>query len=119
MGELKKSKDIAQCIYKAISEKVDTEIKVLNVRDITTLADIFVIVAVPNSRLAVALSDEIEEKLAKEGYLCTSKEGYRGARWILLDCQGVMVHIFHQEEADFYQLDRLWSDGKVMDLTIK
>ena len=119
MKELEKSKKIAQCIYTAIHNKNESDIKVLNVMDITTLADVFIIATAPNSRLVAALADEVEQKLAEEGYMCTAKEGYNTARWILLDCQGVIVHIFHEEEAEFYKLDRLWSDGKVMDLDIK
>ena len=114
MKEFEQSKKIAQCIYTAIHNKNDSEIKVLDVMDITTIADIFVITTASNSRLVAALADEVEAKLAEEGYLCTAKEGHNTARWILLDCQGVMVHIFHKEEAEFYKLDRLWSDGKVM-----
>ena len=119
MKELEKSQKIAECIYKAIQSKNESEIKVLNVMDITTLADIFVIATAPNSRLVAALADEVEHKLAEAGYMCTAKEGYNTARWILLDCQGVIVHLFHEEEAEFYKLDKLWSDGKVMELDIK
>ena len=118
MEQLEKTKKIAECIYKAISSKTKTDIKVLDVSEISTLADIFIIATAANSRLVAALSDEIERKLDEEGYVCSLKEGYNTARWVLLDCQGVMVHIFHEEEAEFYKLDRLWNDGKVIDLDI-
>ena len=119
MNQLERSKKIAECIYLAMHHKNASDIKVLNVTDITTLADIFIIATASNSRLAAALSDEVEEKLKEQGYQCTNKEGYQTARWILLDCEGVMVHIFHEEEAAFYKLDRLWSDGKEINFNIK
>ena len=119
MNQFKRSKKIAEDIYLAMHEKGALDIKVLNVADITTLADIFIIATASNSRLVAALSDEVEGKLRDQGYQWTAKEGYQTARWILLDFEGVMVHIFHQEEADFYQLDRLWSDGEIIDFNIK
>lgn len=119
MKQIEKSKKIAECVYLAMHQKSASDIKVLDVMDITTLADIFIIATASNSRLAAALADEVEEKLKEEGYQCMAKEGYQTARWILLDCEGVMVHIFHEEEAAFYKLDRLWSDGKEINFNIK
>lgn len=119
MKEFNQSKEIATHIYEAIKSKTEEEIKVLNVTEITTIADIFVIVTANNTRAVAGLSDEIEEKLGKQGYIQVSKEGYNTARWILLDYNGVMVHIFHKEEAEFYNLDKLWSDGEIMDLDKK
>ncbi len=119
MKGFEKSKEIAKYVYDAIKIKTDQEIKVLNVTEITTIADIFVIVTAGNTRAVAGLADEIEEKLEAQDYKPIAKEGYNTARWILLDFNGVMVHIFHKEEAEFYNLDKLWSDGEVMDLNIK
>lgn len=119
MININHSKKAAEYIYKVINDKNITDIEVLEVGELTTLADIFMIVKVPNSRLAVALCDEIEQKLKLQGYEIMGKEGYNTARWILLDYQGVIVHIFHKDEAEFYRLDRLWKDAKTLEFNIK
>lgn len=119
MKEFEKSTEIAKYIYEAIKSKTEAEIKVLNVTEITTIADIFIIVTAGNTRAVAGLCDEIEEKLEIQGYRQVVKEGYNTARWILLDFNGVMVHIFHKEEAEFYNLDKLWIDGEIMNLEEK
>lgn len=119
MKEFERSNEIAQYAYEALKSKTDEPIKVLNVTEITTIADIFIIVTAGNTRAVAALADEVEDKLQEQGYMQIGKEGYNTARWILLDFNGVMVHIFHKEEAEFYNLDKLWIDGEVMDLEIK
>ena len=108
MKQFEKSNEIAKHVYDAIKSKSEEEIKVLNVTEITTIADIFVIITANNTRAVAALADEIEDKLEEQGYTQVGKEGYDTARWILLDFNGVMVHIFHKEEAEFYNLDKLW-----------
>lgn len=118
MKEFERSNEIAKHIYKAIKGKTEEDIKVLNVTDITTLADIFLIVTAQNTRAVAAIADEIEDKLKEEDYQLIGKEGYHTARWVLLDYNGVIVHIFHKEEAEFYNLDKLWNDGEIMDLSI-
>ncbi len=119
MEGFERSNKIAQSIYDVIKTKTEEEVKVLNVMEITTIADIFVIVTAGNTRAVAGLADEIEDKLAEQGHYQIAKEGYNTARWILLDFNGVMVHIFHKEEAEFYSLDKLWVDAEVMDLDKK
>lgn len=119
MKEFERSNKIAQIAYKAIKGISEEEVKVLDVTEITTIADIFIIVTANNTRAVAGLSDEIEEKLEEEGYHHIGKEGYREGRWILLDFNGVIVHLFHREEAEFYNLDKLWNDAEIMDLEEK
>ena len=119
MKEFKRSNEIAQHIYKAIKSRTEEEVKVLNVTEITTLADIFIIVTAQNTRAVSGLADEIEARLEEEGYEPIGKEGYNTARWLLLDFNGVIVHIFHKEEAEFYNLDKLWNDAIIMDIEKK
>lgn len=119
MVQTEHSIKVANEIYKAIANKNITDIQVLQVGNLTTLADVFIIATAPNTRMVAALCDEVEEKLRLKGYNAISKEGYNTARWILLDYQGVIVHIFHKEESEFYRLDRLWNDAKILDLGIK
>ena len=79
---------------------------------ISSLADYFVIATGNNNTHVRALADELDEKLKAEGLPPARMEGYRSNSWILLDYGNVVVHIFTQEGRDFYDLDRLWADGK-------
>lgn len=119
MKGFERSTEIAKHVYMAIKGVSEEEIKVLNVMNITTIADIFIIVTAGNTRAVAGLADVIEDKLEAQGYMQIAKEGYNTARWILLDFNGVMVHIFHKEEAEFYNLDKLWIDGEAMNLEAK
>ena len=119
MNGFERSKEIATIAYKAIKARTEEDIKVINVTDITTIADIFIIVTAGNTRAVAGLADEVEEKLEEQGHFQVGKEGYDTGRWILLDFNGVIVHLFHKEEAEFYNLDKLWTDGEVMNLDTK
>lgn len=116
MEGFEKANTMAKIAYDAIKSISQEEIKVLDVTEITTIADIFIIVTAKNTRAVAGLSDIVEEKLAEAGYHHIGKEGYNTARWILLDFNGLMIHLFHQEEAEFYNLDKLWSDAKIIDI---
>lgn len=102
-------------VTKACEEKKGIDVRVLNISNLTTIADYFVIVSGNSSAQAMAIADEIEKKVldgedpAKVGF---SKEGYRGGRWILLDLGDIIVHVFHKEEREFYDLERLWTDNE-------
>lgn len=119
MSQVEKSKEIARSAYQVIRNRTEEDIDVLDVSQITTIADIFIIVTAQNSRAVSGLAQEVEQKLQEEDYVLVSKEGHNTARWILLDFNGVIVHIFHKEEAEFYNLEQLWSDGKIIDLETK
>ena len=80
-------------------------------RNISSLADYFVIATGNNNTHVRALADELEEKLKGEGLPPARVEGYRSNSWILLDWGNVVIHIFTQEGRDFYDLDHLWADG--------
>lgn len=116
MTQFERSNEIAKHAYDAIKSKTEEEIKLLDVSKITTIADMFLIVTAPNTRAVSGLAQEVERKLEEKGYEKIGIEGYNTSRWILLDYNGVIVHIFHKEEAEFYNLDKLWSDGKTIEL---
>lgn len=81
------------------------------------LADAFLVVSGSVERNVQAISDAIEETLQEEAGVCTiRREGREGGRWVLLDFGDLIVHVFHQEERDFYELERLWSDCPVIDV---
>lgn len=96
-----------------LDEKKAKDINIINIEEISVLADYFVICSGTSTTHIRTLADELETKMEKSGYKCSHVEGYNSARWILLDYGEVVVHIFHEEDRKFYNLERLWSDGIV------
>lgn len=111
-------KEMAVLAAKALDSKKGVDIKVLEVREITPLADYFVICNGGSSTHINALCDAVEERLAKEGdEQPLHREGHREGTWVLLDYGCLVVHVFNDEARKFYALERLWNDGIPMDLT--
>ena len=111
-------KEMAIVAAKALDSKKGSEIKVMEVTDLTSLADYFVICTGSSNTQINALCDPVEEKLAEEaGEKPLHREGHRGGVWVLLDYGCVVIHVFDTEAREFYGLERLWSDGKPVDLT--
>ncbi len=108
------SEKIAQKVLEILEGKKARDISAVNITNISILADYFIICSGTSTTHIRALADEIDEKLSGEGYGCLHKEGYNTARWILLDYGEIVIHIFHEEDREFYNLDRLWSDGIVI-----
>ena len=107
-----KAKEIALLAAKALDEKKAKDIKILYVNEQTIIADYFVI-AQGNSRTQVnALADEVEYKLGLEGIEPTKIEGRGQGTWVLLDYDSVLVHVFNPQSREFYNLEKLWADGK-------
>ena len=102
---------------KAISSKKGLDIQVIEISDVSVLADYMVIATGTNSTHVKALADEVEYQLDKNGISVSHIEGYRSNSWILLDYVDVIVNVFSDEAREFYDLDRLWQDGKTVDLT--
>jgi ribosome-associated protein len=100
-------------MVKILDDKKARDIKVINIDKITILTDYFVICSGTSTTHIKALADEIEFRLKERGMECARKEGYNSARWILMDYGGVVLHIFHEEDRSFYNLERLWSDGVI------
>lgn len=102
-------------IVKALENKKAITVEALDVHNLTSLADIFIIAIASNIRQTQAMADEVEDLLAMEGYLPIHKEGYQSATWILLDYGEVIVNILEEENAQFYGLSRLWKDAMIID----
>ena len=111
------SYDQAGMAAKAISGKKGLDIQVIEIGDISVLADYMVIATGTSSTHVKALADEVEYKLDEAGISVSHIEGYRSNSWILLDYVDVIVNVFSDEAREFYDLDRLWQDGKPVDLT--
>ncbi|MFA5576534.1 MAG: ribosome silencing factor [Tissierellaceae bacterium] len=97
-------------ITRACEEKKGIDIKVLNITDLTPIADYFVIVSGNSSTQVMSIADEVEKKVVEAGYTEIAKEGYHSGRWILMDLDDIIVHVFHKEEREYYNLERLWSN---------
>lgn len=108
------SKDMARLAYEALDEKKAEDIKVLEISNITVIADYFIIANGTNSSQVQALVDNVQEKLYKQGYEPKRIEGLRSTNWILIDYGDVIVHIFSKEDRSFYDLERIWRDGKTV-----
>ena len=115
---MKEPKELALLAARALSEKKGKEIQVLEIADLTTLADYFVIATGSSNTQINALIDNVEKVLTEEaGEEPLHREGYRGGTWVLLDYGCIAVHVFNAEAREFYDLERLWRDGKNVDLT--
>ena len=111
-------KELAIIAAKALDEKKGKEISAIEIADLTTIADYFVLASGTSNTQINALSGAVEKALKEQaGEEPLRREGYRDGTWVLLDYGCVVVHIFSQEAREFYSLERLWKDGKPMDLT--
>lgn len=102
---------------KALSGKKGLDIQVIEISDVSVLADYMVIATGTSTTHVKALADEVEYKLDEAGISVSHIEGYRSNTWILLDYIDVIVNVFSDEAREFYDLDRLWQDGKPVNLT--
>ena len=115
---MKEPKEMALLAAKALSDKKGREIQVLEIGELTTLADYFVIATGSSNTQINALVDNVEKVMAEEAEeQPLHREGYRGGTWVLLDFSSVVVHIFNEEARKFYDLERLWSDAVEEPLT--
>lgn len=99
----------------ALEDKKAEDIRVINIETVSVIADYFIIATGTNANQIKAMADEVEEKLGRAGFMLKQKEGYEHAYWVLLDFGDVIVHIFDKENRFFYDLERIWRDGKVME----
>jgi ribosome-associated protein len=100
----------------AASDKQALDIRLLDLRGIATFTDYFLISSGANERQVQAISDEVVDKLKKSGTPAARVEGYRTAEWILMDYGDFIVHVFADKARKFYDLERLWREGKTVAL---
>lgn len=109
------SEKIIDIAVNTLNEKKAMDISAIHVGELTVIAEYFVIATATSSSHIKALADAVEEKLAEAGYHTDHIEG-KATGWMLLDYNGVVIHIFSREAREFYNLDRMWDDGDQMDL---
>lgn len=110
------SLETAKMAVKALVSKKALDIKVIKIQDISAIADYFVIATGTSSTHVKALADEVEAQLDEAGISVSHVEGYRSNSWILLDYVDVVVHVFSDEAREYYDLERLWQDGEIIDI---
>ena len=104
-------RELAEKIAKIADDKKGKDILLLNMEGISYMTDYFVIASASNTTLVRAIADAIEDKLAEQQVFCSHKEGYNDGRWVLMDFGDAVVHVFLEEERNFYNLEPLWADA--------
>lgn len=110
-----KSMEMARLAIEALEDKKAEDIRVIDISEVSVIADYFLIAGGSNRNQIQTLCDNVEEVLGRAGYLCRQKEGYDTANWILMDFGDVIVHIFDRENRLLYDLERIWRDGKIVE----
>ena len=110
--ELENAKQMARIAYQALTEKKGEDVRAIQITEIATFADYFIIADGTNPSQVGALVDNVEEKMSKAGYEPKRIEGIRNSNWILMDYGDIIVHVFLKEDRLFYDLERYWKDGK-------
>lgn len=111
------SKELLETVVKAADSKRAEEIVALDVANVSLLADYFVIMQANSERQVKAIADEIEEKVAATGVQVRDIEGKNAANWVLLDFGDVVVHVFRTETRQFYNLEKLWAEAPLVDVS--
>ena len=106
------SKEMARIACEALADKKAGDLKVINIEEVSVLADYFIIASGTNRNQVQAMADNAEEFLGKAGCPAKQIEGYQSANWILMDYKDIVIHIFDEENRLFYDLERIWRDGK-------
>lgn len=116
MSTVSTEKMMAQIACKAIDDKNGQDIKIIDIHNVSVIADYFVIASGTNSNQVQAIVDNVEEQLGRAGFEAKQIEGNRNSSWILMDYGDVIVHVFDEENRLFYDLERIWRDGKVLEM---
>ena len=116
MSTVSTEKMMAQIACKAIDDKKGQDIKIIDIHNLSVIADYFVIASGTNSNQVQAIVDNVEEQLGRAGFEAKQIEGNRNSSWILMDYGDVIVHVFDEENRLFYDLERIWRDGKVLEM---
>ena len=113
---MEQSKLMAKIAYQALDDRKGEDIKIIDISKVSILADYFIIANGTNANQVNALVDNVEQELAKEGFEAKQREGYGLGNWVLLDFGEIIVHVFDKENRLFYDLERIWRDGKSVEV---
>ena len=112
---MSKSLEMVKLAKTALEDKKAGDIKVIDISGVSVLADYFIIADGSIVNQVQAMVDNVDEVLGRAGYECKQMEGYGTGGWILMDYGDIIVHAFCREDRLFYDLERIWRDGKVLD----
>lgn len=113
---MNQAKEMAKIAVAALEDKKAADLRVISIEKISTLADFFIIASGTNRNQVQAMADNAEELLGRAGYQVKQIEGYQNANWILMDYGDIVIHLFDEENRLFYDLERIWRDGEVVEL---
>lgn len=108
--------DLVKKIVEALEDKKAEDITVLDIGEVSSIADYFIIANGNNANQLTAMEDAVDEVMYTNGVHQKQVEGTGNSTWILMDYQDIIVHLFSKEDRQFYDLDRIWRDGKVVDV---
>ena len=108
------SRKMARIAYDALMDKKAQDVRVINIEHVSSIADYFLIASGTNRTQVMTLADNVDEMLGRAGYEKKQVEGYASGNWILLDYGDIIVHIFDRENRLFYDLEKIWRDGKLI-----
>ncbi len=107
--------EMSRLAVKALEDKKGMDIKVIDIHDVSVIADYFVIASGSNQNQVQAMVDNVEETLGRAGFEPKQIEGVKSSSWILMDYGDLIVHVFDEENRLFYDLERIWRDGKILE----
>lgn len=109
------TKEIALLAVNALEDKKAEDVRIIDISQISTIADYFIIADGSNKSQIQAMADNVSEILGRAGVTVRQIEGYQNANWILMDFQDIIIHIFDRENRLFYDLERIWRDGVLIE----
>lgn len=113
---MSKELEMAKLACKALDDKKGQDIKVIDIHEVSVLADYFIIASGSNQNQVQAMVDNVDEQLGRAGFIAKQIEGTKNSSWILMDYGDVIIHVFDEENRLFYDLERIWRDGKILDM---
>lgn len=111
------AKEMLKIAYEALDDKKGEELRIIDISQISVMADYFLIASGGSTTQVQALVDNVEEKLAEKKVHAKRIEGNRTSGWVLMDYGDIVVHVFDRENRLFYDLERIWSDGKEVEIS--
>jgi ribosome-associated protein len=108
------STKVIERIVEHIFAKKGYDVKILDLRSLTAIADYFIICSADSDTQVKAIADEVDKRMRDEGVRSWHTEGYRSLNWVLIDYVDIVVHVFKKESRDYYALDKLWGDAPVV-----
>ena len=109
------SREMAKLVCKALDDKKAIDVKAIDISEVSVMADFFIVASASNQSQLNAMQDEVDRILYEQGIHAKSIEGNRSSTWVLMDYEDVIVHLFSEEDRLFYDLERIWKDGIIID----